>query len=56
MSAERAAAFQYMVPVLSAVLAFALLGEAFTWPLLVGGVAVLGGIALTQRRRYNVRR
>ena len=56
MSAERAAAFQYMVPVLSAVLAFALLGEAFTWPLLVGGVAVLGGIALAQRRRYNVRR
>jgi drug/metabolite transporter (DMT)-like permease len=56
MSAERASAFQYMVPVLSAVMAFAFLGEPLTWPLLVGGVAVLGGIALTQRRRYPVRR
>jgi drug/metabolite transporter (DMT)-like permease len=56
MSAERASAFQYMVPVLSAVLAFAFLGEPLTWPLLLGGVAVLGGIALTQQRHYTVRR
>lgn len=56
MSAERASAFQYLVPVLSAVLAFAFLGEPLTWPLLVGGVAVLGGIALTQQRRYPIRR
>ncbi len=56
MSAERATAFQYMVPVLSAVMAFAFLGEPLTWPLLVGGVAVLGGIALTQRRTYPARK
>jgi drug/metabolite transporter (DMT)-like permease len=47
---ERASAFQYLVPVLSALIAFAFLGEPLTWPLVVGGVAVLGGIALTQQR------
>jgi len=45
-----------MVPVLRAFLAFALLGKPLTWPLLVGGVAVLSGIALTQQRRYTARR
>lgn len=49
--AERASAFQYLTPLVSALLAFALLGEPATWPLVVGGAAILAGIWLTQERR-----
>ena len=46
--AERAAAFQYLIPFISALLASAFLGEALTWQLMAGGAAIVIGLALTQ--------
>jgi drug/metabolite transporter (DMT)-like permease len=48
--AERASAFQYLIPLISALLSFAFLGEPITWPLVVGGLAIVGGIALAHER------
>lgn len=48
--AERAAAFQYLVPFISALLAYAFLGESLTWPLMAGGLAIVFGLVLTQER------
>ncbi len=48
--AERAAAFQYLVPFLSALFARAFLGESVTWSLLAGGLAIVLGLVLTQER------
>lgn len=49
--AERAAAFQYLIPFLSALFSFVFLEEAITWQLLVGGVAIIAGVVLTQERQ-----
>lgn len=54
--AERATMFQYLSPLVSAVLGFALLGEPVTWPLIAGGAAILFGVALTQERGLWKRR
>ena len=48
--ATHAATVQLSVPVIAAVGGVLLLGESFTWQLLVSSVAVLGGIALVLRR------
>lgn len=48
--AERAAAFQYLVPFLSALLACAFLGESLTWPLMTGGLAMVFDLVLTQEQ------
>ena len=56
MPAERATTFQYFSPLVSALLAFAFLGESITWALVVGGAAILGGIALSQERRESAAR
>jgi len=56
MSAERVSVFQYLTPLVSALLAFAFLEEPITWPLVVGGVAILVGIALTQEQWWTERR
>lgn len=48
--AERAAAFQYLVPFLSALFAYVFLGEILTWPLIAGGLAIVFGLVLTQER------
>jgi len=47
--AHRAAAFQYLVPFIRALLAHLFLGESLTWPLIVGGLATVLGIVLTQQ-------
>ncbi len=49
-SAEQAAAFQYLIPFLSALFAYIFLGENLTWPLMVGGLAIVFGLVLTQQR------
>jgi drug/metabolite transporter (DMT)-like permease len=49
-SADRAAAFQYLIPLISALLAYAFLGESLTWPLMFGGLAIVFGLVLTQQR------
>lgn len=54
--AERATMFQYLSPLISAVLGFALLGEPATLPLVLGGAAILAGVALTQERGVWKRR
>ena len=54
--AERATTFQYLSPLVSALLAFAFLGESITVGLVVGGVAILGGIALSQERPESAAR
>jgi drug/metabolite transporter (DMT)-like permease len=47
---NRSVVFVYLVPVLTAVLSVALLGEAFHVALAVGGAAVLSGVYVTTRR------
>ncbi len=49
--ADQAAAFQYLIPFLSAILAHAFLGEIITWSLMAGGLAIVLGLVLTQERR-----
>lgn len=51
--AERAAAYQYLIPFLSAIMAYLILGENLTWSLLAGGVAIIVGLILTQERRMG---
>jgi len=53
--AERASAFQYISPPVSAVLAFAFLGEPLTWSIALGGVLIIAGVALAQERREQQR-
>jgi drug/metabolite transporter (DMT)-like permease len=47
LTATRAAVVQLLVPVLAAVAAIALLGESPSLRLLLAGIAILGGVALT---------
>ncbi|HEX2923088.1 MAG TPA: DMT family transporter [Chloroflexota bacterium] len=54
--AARAAAFQYLVPFLSALFAYAFLGESITWPLIAGGLAIVFGLVLTQERQRSMSR
>ena len=49
--ADQAAAFQYLIPFISALLAHIFLGEIITWSLMAGGVAIILGLVLTQERR-----
>lgn len=51
LGATRAAAVQLSVPVLAGLGATAFLGERLTWRIAAAGAAILGGIALTLRRR-----
>ena len=51
LGATRAAAVQLSVPVLAGLGATAFLGERLTWRIAVAAAAILGGIALTLRRR-----
>ena len=44
-------AWQLGQPVITLALAVLLLGEVLTWPAIVSGVAIVAGIALTQRRQ-----
>lgn len=50
LQATQAATVQLSVPVIAAVGGVLLLGESFTWQLLVASVAILGGIALVLRK------
>lgn len=50
LSAASVAVFQYAIPCWSIVLAALLLGEPITLPLVLGGLGIIAGIALTQRR------
>lgn len=56
LSAASVAVFQYAIPCWSIVLAALLLGESITLPLVVGGVGIIAGIALTQRAPADARR
>lgn len=51
LQATQAASVQLCVPVLAAVGAVPLVGEAFTWVLGISSVAILGGVALVLRQR-----
>lgn len=53
--AEQAAAFQYLIPFVSALLSYIFLGEIVTWSLMAGGFAIVFGLVLTQDRRKPVR-
>ena len=53
--AERASTFQYLSPLIGAVLAFLMLGEPLTWSIAAGGVMIVVGIALTQERQRRTR-
>lgn len=48
--AARASTFQYLVPLVTAVLAAIFLGEPITLALAIGGALTIGGIALAQER------
>ncbi|MBI2748037.1 MAG: DMT family transporter [Burkholderiales bacterium] len=50
LQATQAATVQLSVPVIAAVGGVLILGEGFTWQLLVSSVAILGGIALVMRK------
>lgn len=50
LAATQAATVQLSVPVIAAVGGVLILGENFTWQLLVSSVAILGGIALVMRK------
>ncbi len=54
-SATQAACIQLSAPLLAAIIAIPLLGEALNWRLLVAGFAILGGIALViaQKSRHK---
>ncbi|MCC5068471.1 DMT family transporter [Xanthomonas campestris] len=47
----RASTVTYLVPVFGALLAWALLGEALTWTMLLAAVLILGSVAFSQRAR-----
>jgi drug/metabolite transporter (DMT)-like permease len=48
--ATNVAAFQYVIPLTAVTLAVLLLGEPLTVQLVVGGLAILAGVALAQER------
>jgi drug/metabolite transporter (DMT)-like permease len=49
--ASRAVSFLYFVPVAAFVIAWAWLGEAPSWPVVVGGVLIVSGVALVNLRK-----
>lgn len=49
LSASRVAVFQYGIPFCAIILAVFLLGEPITLPLILGGIGIVAGIAITQR-------
>jgi drug/metabolite transporter (DMT)-like permease len=49
LSAPTVAVFQYAIPFWAIVLSVSLLGEPLTLPLVVGGLGIVAGIAITQR-------
>jgi drug/metabolite transporter (DMT)-like permease len=49
LSAASVAVFQYAIPFWAVVLSVSLLGEPLTIPLVVGGLGIVAGIAITQR-------
>ena len=51
---EQAAAFQYLIPFISALFAHVFLGEILTWTLVVGGLVIVLGLVLTQQRERTV--
>lgn len=53
--ATRASVVTYLLPVVSVTLGWAVLGETAGWALLGGGVLVLAGVALVQRRSTAAR-
>lgn len=54
--AGRVAAFTFMVPLLSVIIATIFLGEAFTWNLLIGLGCIIVGIYLVNRRTNRRRK
>jgi drug/metabolite transporter (DMT)-like permease len=49
LSAPTVAVFQYAIPFWAVVLSVSLLGEPLTLPLVIGGLGIVAGIAITQR-------
>ena len=49
--AARVASFQYLIPLLALVLAYAIIGEEPTLPVLAGAVLIIGGVAVANARR-----
>ncbi len=49
LSASNVAVFQYAIPFWAVILSVLILGERVTIPLVLGGIGIVGGIALTQR-------
>jgi drug/metabolite transporter (DMT)-like permease len=51
LSAAKVAVFQYAIPFWAVILSVLLLGEQVTLPLVLGGVGIVAGIAITQRAK-----
>ena len=48
MESSIAGIFLYVQPVVAAIGGIVLLGEAISWPLIAGGVLIIGGVAIAQ--------
>ena len=49
--AARVASFQYLIPLLAVALAYPMVGEVPTWPVLFGAVLIVGGVAIANSRQ-----
>lgn len=56
LSVASVAVFQYAIPFFAVILSVLLLGEHVTVPLVVGGIGIVGGIAVTQNASRRSRR
>jgi len=56
MAASRAAAFNYLQPVIASGLGIWVLSERLTWKVLIGGIVILAGVYLTERERGETSR
>jgi drug/metabolite transporter (DMT)-like permease len=48
--ASRLATFSYLQPLFATLTAIPLIGEVAGWPVVLGGVLVLSGVALAEKR------
>jgi len=56
LEASQAAVFTNLQPAFTAFLAWSILGEVPTWPIVLGGLAVIAGVVLVQRPRMKRRK
>ena len=54
LAASRAAAFNYLQPVIASGLGIWVLSETLTWKVLIGGSVILAGVYLTERETNSI--